>query len=289
MRARKFSWTYHIPDGEDFDSVCANIKEDNVLEETTYSIYNKEICPTTGKFHLQGFSYFKYQYGLLSAKERLQRGFNFDNTIHLEYSGGTIEDNISYCSKNESAVGPYTEFGERPATKKKTDVAVIKDLIKEGLNIQEIMKHNDFTLNFNNLKLVEKLITLNEPSRPVAPIEVIWIWGKSGIGKTRYVFDKYPHDEVYRPVNYKWWDGYDSHKIVLIDDYRKSFCSFNELLTLTDIYPFRVEIKGGSRQVAFTTLIFTSPRSPESTWESIAGEEKLEQLTRRITKVIHLE
>ena len=43
---------------------------------------------------------------------------------------------------------------------------------------------------------------------------------------------------VFRPLNYKWWEGYDGHEVVLLDDIRKDFCKFHELLTLLDIYPY---------------------------------------------------
>ena len=115
-------------------------------------------------------------------------------------------------------------------------------------------------------------------------INVIWIWGASQTGKTKYVYDNCPNP--FRPLNFKWWEGYDGHKTVLIDDFRKDYCKYHELLTLLDIYPIRVETKGGSRQVQFDTIYITSPYSPEETYDT---REDIFQLTRRITQVIHKE
>lgn len=67
-----------------------------------YIIIGKEICPKTGKDHLQGYVHFKNAITLLSAKKRLGA-----NTAHLEACKGSIQQNIEYCKKN----GNYDERG----------------------------------------------------------------------------------------------------------------------------------------------------------------------------------
>ena len=131
----------------------------------------------------------------------------------------------------------------------------------------------------------------SEPKRSIVHggIEVHWRWGKAGLGKTRYVWEKHGLS-VYTPTTYKWWEGYDGHKVVLIDEFRGDWCKFGELLKLLDIYPYTVETKGGSRQIQATTFYITSCKPPEEVYNphAFAREEMVDQLLRRLTTVTNL-
>ena len=113
-------------------------------------------------------------------------------------------------------------------------------------------------------------------------IEVHWRWGKAGLGRTRYVWEKHGLS-VYAPTTYKWWEGYDGHKVVLIDEFRGDWCKFGELLKLLDIYPYTVETKVGSPQIQATTFYITSCKLPEEVYNPHAfdKEERVDQFLRR--------
>jgi hypothetical protein len=86
-------------------------------------------------------------------------------------------------------------------------------------------------------------------------------------------------------MNNKWWDGYSNEKTVIIDDYRASLCTYQDLLRILDRYPLRVEMKGTTAHLAATVFIITTNARPEVMWAS-RTEEALDQLLRRITTVI---
>lgn len=48
------------------------------------------------------------------------------------------------------------------------------------------------------------------------PKTCLWIYGKPGSGKTRWAVSHYP--QAYRKLQNKWWDSYQAHKAVIIDD-----------------------------------------------------------------------
>jgi hypothetical protein len=68
---------------------------------------------------------------------------------------------------------------------------------------------------------------------------------------------------------------------VIIDDFRPSQFSFQELLRLLDRYPHQVEYKGGTRQFLAKTIIITTPLSIE---ETFSINENINQLQRRISE-----
>lgn len=145
----------------------------------------------------------------------------------------------------------------------------------------------DVVHNYQAVRHAELYLKYKERPRPVAPIRVINIYGEAGSGKTQSVYKFCSPALPFTPISYKWWDGYDGDKFVLLDDIRGDFCKFHQLLKLLDIYPFRIETKGGSRQVQFTTLFITTPIPLVEIWEH-RTDENLKQLSRRITHTINV-
>ena len=80
----------------------------------------------------------------------------------------------------------------------------------------------------------------------------------------------------------RWWDGYDAHENVIIDDMRKDFCKFHELLRYLHEHPFHVETKGGTRQFLARNIVITSCYSPDQLFET---REDINQLLRRIDEI----
>ncbi|AUM61940.1 Rep [uncultured virus] len=121
----------------------------------------------------------------------------------------------------------------------------------------------------------------NEKKRDFKPT-VYWLYGPSGTGKTRYVYE-HETDLWISGSNLKWWDGYKGQEAVLIDDFRETDCDFKTMIRLLDRYPFRVENKGGTREIYSKRMYITTPYSPKRTFNTT---EELYQLTRRCDYII---
>lgn len=114
--------------------------------------------------------------------------------------------------------------------------------------------------------------------------EVFWYHGSTGGGKSRRAAEENPGAYWKNPTT-KWWDGYQQEDCVIIDDYRRDFCTFAELLRLFDRYPLTVESKGGSTQFYSRKIVITTPRDPRSTWVG-RSDEDIGQLLRRIDSIV---
>lgn len=88
-------------------------KEDiNLLQEKIkYAVYQREICPTTGREHWQGYFQAKSPIRFKSAKAIVN-----DDSAHVEKAVASPEKNREYCTK-EDCRKPGTmpvEIGEMP-------------------------------------------------------------------------------------------------------------------------------------------------------------------------------
>lgn len=249
---------------------------DFILDETfltqlpyEYLCYGREECPDTNKKHLQAYIYFKNAKSFSSVQKLLK-------PRHVEAAKGSAADNINYCSKD----GDFIELGERPKQGSRNDINNIRESIQQGnYTMRDIVSS---ATSFQSIRIAEVNMKYFEPRRDWEP-EVYWFYGASGTGKTRKAYEMCEDPYVCMATN-KWWEGYDGHEDVIIDDYRRDFSTFSILLKLLDRYEFRVECKGGSRQLRAKRIFITSPRHPVDTWEGRTGEE-IKQLTRRIKEV----
>lgn len=230
----------------------------------------------SGTPHLQGFVCFKNP-KMFTGIKRIP-GFG---RMHLESMKGTVEQNIAYCSKD----GRFEEYGTKPAQGKRSDLDEVIALVETGKRVREVaMECPTQFVKFH--KGIERLISFQAPSRNWKT-EVFWFWGPTGSGKSKKAFEMGSESSFYvkDPTN-KWWCGYEQQDVVIIDDYRRDFCTFASLLRLLDRYPMTVEMKGSTTQFASKKVIITSPKRPTDTWEG-RSEEDLDQLTRRIEHVVH--
>lgn len=272
-KCRAYVFTYFYPD----ESMTRWIKGLSLRKGIAYMVCGKEICPTTKKEHLQGYIRWTNAKTWKAAK----KWFELDK-IHIEYAKGNDFHNQDYCLKENK----FLEIGEPTKQGKRTDIERAVSIVKKTNSIASVLEEVN---NYQAVRHCELYMKYKEKARDIAPIEVIWIYGSSGKGKTRKVYDDNPSENIFTPINYKWWEGYDAHEVVLIDDIRRDFCLFKELLKLTDIYPFRVETKGGSRQVQFKKLYITAPYSPEHMWCDYCSGENITQLLRRITHTVNID
>jgi len=193
---------------------------------------------------------------------------------HLELAKGNGEQNKAYCSKEKVLF----EDGTIKRQGKRNDISRVRDAVEDGANMRAVVA---IASSVQSVRIAELYFNYHEEKRNWKPL-VKWYYGATGTGKSRTAYEEL-EDPFTAGATSKWWQGYDAHENVIIDDFRKSFISFSELLRLLDCYPYLVECKGGSRQFLAKQIIITSPFHPKEIF-SENGEE-IEQLIRRINEI----
>jgi hypothetical protein len=259
-RHRNFTFTFNNWDTKDPQETWIN------SIECRYMSYGKEIAPSTGTPHLQGFICFTSA-KTKSAVIKLMPG------CHIEVMMGSLDQNVHYCNKD----GDYTERGDKPLTNDNKGRAEklrwkrALDLAKEG-KINEIDADIQFRY-YSNIKRIKA--DHEQKPDPQSETAGIWIYGEAGCGKTRSVWEKYP--DLYIKSRNKWWGGYDGQDIVLCDDLGKKDAEWmgSFLKDWGGQYPFQAETKGGGMQIRPKIFIVTSQYSIEQLWNDKETQDAL--------------
>lgn len=242
----------------------------------TYYVFGREICPTTNKPHLQGYVHWKTPREFEAVRKYIT-GWS------VRICSGNAEQNFNYCTKEDKN---YIEWGEKPKQGKRTDLNIIKkSILIDGKDVKDIIM-DDEIYNYQQLRFAEGLLKYKSLKKETIKREVYWIWGPTGVGKSKYAFDNVSNDYWISGKNLKWFDGYYGQKDVIIDDFRADFCTFHELIRLLDIYPMRVEVKGSSVIWNATRIFITSCYPPDGVYKT---REDIAQLYGRITKEIYMD
>lgn len=295
LRKRSRGWAYTVFNyGSDYQDILSSINSE-------YHVFAEESCPTTGNKHIQGYIYFK----------DVKTGSATIKTIG--YEGVHVEPQGKYSSpkaNRQYIVGPYNkngkvkelndkaiELGELPVQGTRKDLIAFKDAIKNGLTRREAYDEYAnlmacYPKMFAELRAMylEDLAWSRYEAGEKPEINVIY--GPTGVGKTRGIFEKYGRN-VYKleigdgSSGSTFWNGYDGQDVILIDDFYGQL-KLDYLLRILDRYPQQFNTKGGYTWRTATKIFITSNDKPENWYKGVKNEEVKSALYRRFDSVIDL-
>lgn len=242
-------------------------EEPPTLGEARYLIYGKEICPTTQKPHWQCFIYF-YTNRRFSALKKLFP------TAHIEPARGTCEEAADYCKKD----GEWFEFGSFPITPKRKG-EIEKTRWADALLAAKESRFDDIPADIflRNYRTCKQISTdyMKQPEPLDKPCG-IWYYGLAGAGKTTKA--RLSNPGAFIKSRDKWWDGYRDQDVVICDDLDKyNVALAGYLKDWGDMWPFKAEVKGGTRFIRPKRFIITSQYRPSQIWddaETLAAIER---------------
>lgn len=279
-RSRAYCFTGNI------DAACPEAELDGRIKEKQaefrYLCFQLEVAPTTLQLHYQGYIHCGGKRELGVCKALL--AYFFGVQAHLESAKGTPAQNKTYCSKAGGVENTFREYGEMPVQGARSDLAKVADAVIAGKDLADIACEHpvEYMKYSGGIKSFQTLVRTRPRDSRVLPT-VRWWFGPTGVGKSRKAFDCYP--DAYVKMNNQWWDGYVGQSAVIIDDYRPSLCTFQELLRILDRYPMRIQTKGSSCELSATAFVITTTSRPEVIWSG-RTTEAMNQLLRRITEII---
>lgn len=265
IRARSCCFTYHDWRLDQADQRFMRYAQ----ECARYMVFGYEVCPETGREHLQGYVAWENPRSL----QKFQQDIGLKR-FHFEITRGNPLQASDYCKKD----GKFWEFGTLPQQGERTDWQKAVNDLNNGSDIISVVSEQPQLLPA--IRSLEKYKSLISKSTH-RDVNVIFLIGSPGTGKTRWAWENYP--DLYTKPEGHWWDGYSGQNTILLDDYQGDI-NYTQFLKVLDRYPINLPIKGGFIPANYTTVIITSNKNYDK-WYF----EPPQAIARRIKTIINLD
>lgn len=287
--SKVWTYTYFFPttDPEHNIHSFADFRIKN-QDELKRAVAQLEVCPTSGRWHIQGFV--RWKRGCRVPQCKLWIGLG--DSVHLEIARGTDSENYDYCTKLDSRVDvPATVEGDwKTSGEKRRGVyeKYAKLVAKQGLKAVYVEDPGFVLQNGKKLKEFEEgYVQRFKFDQVQRHVKCIFCSGPTGAGKTSGVrrafgtdvFELVPHSTKEEA----WWDGYEGESVVLIDEIKPQQLDVTSLNRWIDGWPTRVRTKGGHTYGGWKLIILISNYS---FYECFTDPH--DALKRRVTAFNHL-
>ena len=163
-------------------------------------------------------------------------------------------------------------------------------MVLDNMTNAEILATNqDYILQIDKLDKIRTTILTERFKETVRlELEVIYISGATGTGKTRGVLEGNGYSNVYRVTDYLHpFDGYTCQPVICFDEFRSSL-KLKEMLLYCDIYPIELPSRYANKFACYNKVYIVSNWSLEKQYPEIQreDEESWNAFLRRIHKVI---
>ena len=296
-RSRGWIYTVWSNKREDFATdLLEACKADDKIE---YAVFGHEICPDTGTEHLQGFVYWTNAVTGRGAQRRL--GLRYGE-YHAEAQRGTHAQASKYCEKEENLAFVHGEIPDPDVTPESAwDYILI--MIEDGASDFEIMK--TYPAHFARCKKGITAMRAELAFQNVGEyrdIEVTYLWGPTGTGKTRSVLESAEHPrDVYKVTDYKHpFDNYRGQKTILFDEFRSSL-KLEHMLNYIDGYVVELPCRYHNKVSQWDKVVIASNlpfeeqypsfQKKEGDWLteiSVGKRQSYEAWVRRIDAQVHM-
>ena len=205
---------------------------------------------------------------------------------HIESANGSHRENRDYIRKEGKWLNDakhetnlpdtFEESGELPpeSDKRQKQSERILELVENGASNAEILRECPTALNhLRNIDAARQTLLEERFRNEYRNLTVTYIWGKTGVGKTRSVMEKYGYENVYRVTNYAHpFDSYHGENVILFDEFRSDLPT-KDMLKYLDSYPIMLPCRYGDKVACFTIVYIVSNIPIEKQYPNLQLEE----------------
>lgn len=222
------------------------------------------------------------------------------NHMHLEQTR-SLSQSIKYCQKKESATGERADFrvekameilesGKNNKQGKRTDIDDAIETLTETQSLEAVASNHPksflrYHRGFSALRNTQFLASGGGQRQ--RDVTVWFLHGPPRAGKTHWVYHTFRKERVFALPSAKkgWFDGYDGHKVLFIDEIDSDTPDVTDLLKWLEGWPVQVQVKGGFAPACWTTVVMAS-NTPIDQWiDSLRPLAKQPAVRERITYV----
>lgn len=266
-RSRKWQITINNPVNKGFthDEIMKKLSE---IKPIVYYCLADEIGEQ-GTYHTHVFI-------ACSSAVRFSRLLSLFEGGHFEMANGTSQQNRDYVFKQgkwakdkkaETQVeGTQFEYGEMPVERqgKRNDLDDLYDMINGGMSDADIIEQNpSYMLRLGDIQRTRQLLIEKNVGKKWRDVNVTFICGIGGVGKTRSVYDQYGYDKVYRVTDYEHpFDGYCNQDVIVFDEFTGQI-PLTFMNNICDGYPLSLPCRFVNKWACFNKVYIISNLSLE--------------------------
>lgn len=251
----------------------------------------------------QGSMFHTHIFVVFTSRVRFTMLKRYFPEAHIEKCRGSVSDNVNYIKKNgkweldeskqeKKIEGTFEEYGTQPPDSKgkRCDMSELYQMVLDNMSNAEILAQNqDYILQIEKLDKVRTIILTERFKDTVRlDLEVIYVSGATGTGKTRGVLERNGYGNVYRVTDYLHpFDSYSAQPIIAFDEFRSSI-KIKDMLLYCDIYPLELPSRYTNKYACYNRVYIISNWPLEKQYWDIqkSDNESWRAFLRRIHKVI---
>ena len=234
---------------------------------------------TTGTYHTHIFLYSPSPMRFSTIKGRFP-------TAHIEKAYGSAKDNRDYIRKEgrwaetdkaeTSVADTVEEWGDLPSEKEEAspDKYRLLQSLREGMTSLEAVEDNpDRFYHYREIETVRQSILEDTYSTIMRQVEVTYLFGASGTGKTRGIFERHNPKSICRITDYGGkngvrFDSYHGQEVLVFEEFHSQI-PISAMLNYLDIYPIMLPARYNDRVACYTTVYLTSNIPLEAQYQEI--------------------
>lgn len=296
MNAQSRKWQLVINSSTSYGLDHATIIEKCKLFMPRYFCLADEIAPS-GTFHTHIFIWSDSPIRFSTLKDRFP-------VAHIEKAYGSASENRDYITKSgkwadtdkaeTSIEGSFYEFGTVPDEKEERNPVqsqLLKDLYDGKRTAQIVEETPSLVFKVKDIDILRNTLLSERFAKEFRMVEVTYLWGASGTGKTKSIYQKYPANEICRITNYRQkgvsFDSYNGQDVLVFEEFYSQI-EIAELLNYLDIYPLTLPARYQDKVACYTSVYITSniPLTAQYVEIQLTHPETWRAFLRRIHKII---
>lgn len=266
MARSQSSRKYQITINNPLEKGYAHERIKEILNEFTnliYACFCDEIGLENGTPHTHifiicknGVMFSTVQKRFYGAHIEAAKGKNIDNYNYIRKIGEKYEN-----KKESNLTETFEEIGELPKDRCNSEnlSEQIYEMIENGCSVPEII--NEYPNAIRQITNIEKTISMYKADKVkniFRKLDVSYIYGATGVGKTRSVMEHFGYENVYRVTNYKNpFDNYNGQDVILFDEFRSSL-PISDMLVYLDGYPVNLPCRYSDKPALYTKVYIIS-------------------------------
>ena len=226
-------------------------------------------------------------------------------TAHLERARGKHLDNRNYITKSGKWTGTdkaetnlpetFWESGILPEDLPEKEDKKLKlvEMVKAGMSNAEIIEEDSsYVYQIKKIDELRQTLIEEEFRTKDRDVQVTFVTGVTGTGKTRDIHNMYGAENICRITNYRtgglvYFDSYHNEDVLVFEEFSGQI-PITEMLNILDRYPLKLPARYMDRQACYTKVYITSNMSLYDLYPKVQHEQPAtwSAFLRRISTVI---